>query len=58
MGSGKANTKRTRRWEGGEGLRGLEVHPRAFCPAPRGRPGGQLLYWHALRPEAGPCRPP
>lgn len=20
--------------------------------------GGQLLYWHALRPEAGPCRPP
>lgn len=24
---------------------------------PRGRPGG-VVYWHALRPEAGPCRPP
>lgn len=27
-------------------------------PARVARLGGQLLYWHALRPEAGPCRPP
>lgn len=33
--------------------------PALFRPPARvARPGGQLLYWHALRPEAGPCRPP
>lgn len=26
--------------------------------APGTRRGGQLLYWQALRPDAGPCRPP
>lgn len=68
MGSGKANTKPTRRGKGEEGAaqaRGpgaASEAPRASsAPAPAAREarlGGQLLYWQALRPEAGPCRPP
>lgn len=55
------------RWgaEGGSGARSsAPVRVPAPTPAPFrpparvARPGGQLLYWHALRPEAGPCRPP
>lgn len=71
MGSRKANTQPARRWGGGEeraaraqGARRGEVLRAAPGPAPRlprargAWRGGQLLYWHALRPEAGPCRPP
>lgn len=68
--SRKANTKSSRRWGGGEqGAAQEPGPPRPPRPQPRppapfrpparvARPGGQLLYWHALRPEAGPCRPP
>lgn len=67
VGSGKANTKPTRRGAGEEGPRGHTAGAQSEAPraspapapgGPRGRPGGQLLYWQALRPEAGPCRPP
>lgn len=50
------------------GRRGRGVARSSSPPPPRRPPrrprargawlGGQLLYWHALRPEAGPCRPP
>lgn len=70
--SRKANTKSSRRWGGGEqGAAQEPGPPRPPRPRPQprppapfrpparvARPGGQLLYWHALRPEAGPCRPP
>lgn len=41
-------------------VRGAPRAPAAPCgpAAPGTRRGGQLLYWQALRPEAGPCRPP
>lgn len=56
---------------GKKGLRRGEVRGAASVPrcsarspapcrpaAPGTRRGGQLLYWQALRPDAGPCRPP
>lgn len=63
VGSRKANTKPSRRWGAGgrAGARSSAPTPApASCrpPARVARLGGQLLYWHALRPEAGPCRPP
>lgn len=64
--------KQTQNQPGGDrgrwGLRRREARARRARPRVRPPPprpgarvaglGGQLLYWQALRPEAGPCRPP
>lgn len=61
---GAAQARGPQSGEPGLASRGPRVRPPRPSPSLRRqlarvvRRGGQLLYWHALRPEAGPCRPP
>lgn len=54
--------RRGLRGRGGRGVARSSAPPPPRRRAGRGPAGpgggGQLLYWHALRPEAGPCSPP